>query len=213
MHFAVAVMLLPVAVYISGLVRKCWLTCKREYSQSCCACKQPVWNIVLIRKWTLILNVTGLQLKVLSMDLLGPFCVGAYCVTRCWWTLLCQNSLSSWQVRTWKADNWTNALLKKDSTSSHRTTPHTPPVVSGFEGLCRWHAVCRNVCWGHSPQNEGSFHTYPGPLHELHLFLHQLSSWPISVCQMKEIWLQLSTSSMGNHLRSRPPGPDHSLSS
>lgn len=55
-------------------------------------------------------------------------------------------------------DCWTNALLKKDSTSSHCTTPHTPPVVSSFEGLCRWHAVCRNVCWGHSPQTEGSFH-------------------------------------------------------
>lgn len=37
-----------------GLLRKCWLKCKQEYSHSCSASKHCVWNDVLIRVCTLI---------------------------------------------------------------------------------------------------------------------------------------------------------------
>lgn len=36
-------------------------------------------------------------------------------------------------------------------------TTHSSSCLK-FWGTCRWHAVCRNVCWGHSLQTEGSFH-------------------------------------------------------
>lgn len=159
-QYTLPLLYLPVVVYISGLLRKCWLTCRREYSQSCCACKQPVWNIVLIRKWTLILHVTGLQLKVLSVHKRTFLCLSILRESVLMNTSLPKESiqLTGANLKVRQHDCWTNALLKKDSTSSHCMTPYALPVVSCFEGLCRWNAVCRNVCWGHCPQTEGSFH-------------------------------------------------------
>lgn len=53
---ATDVMVLLAVAYISGLFRICLmtLTCKQSYSHSCCACKHLIWNVVLIRIWTLI---------------------------------------------------------------------------------------------------------------------------------------------------------------
>lgn len=39
---------LPLVVYTSGSFRICLLTCKQEYSRSCCVCKYHIWNIVSI---------------------------------------------------------------------------------------------------------------------------------------------------------------------
>lgn len=45
---------LPLGVHVSCLFRICWLSYKREYFQSCYACKHLFWNIVLIRILTIV---------------------------------------------------------------------------------------------------------------------------------------------------------------
>lgn len=48
-----AMTLLSLVVYVSGLFR-CWLTCKRKYYCSGCACKHLILNIFLVKIWTLM---------------------------------------------------------------------------------------------------------------------------------------------------------------
>lgn len=44
----------PQAVYVSGLVKICSLTCDLDYFCSCCGCEHCIWNITFMRIWTLI---------------------------------------------------------------------------------------------------------------------------------------------------------------